>query len=79
MMYKVIRKIDFDKYKVRGVPVKAELVLAFCLTSGEEIYCANVIRVSSSLHDILHFIRLCKEKNEEFQKINRRKEKSNTI
>jgi len=79
MTYKVIRKIDFDKFGVRNVPVKAELVLAFCLTNGEEVYCANVIAVSSSLHDIISMVRACKEKNEEFIKINKQKEKQRTI
>lgn len=68
MTYKVIQQKDFVKYKVRNVPVNTQLVLAFCLCSGDEIYCANVLQISSSLHRLIPMIRECKEKNDDFKK-----------
>jgi hypothetical protein len=67
-MYKVIHCTQFAEYNVRKVPVKARLIIGFCLKSGEDWYCANVISISSSERDIIRMIRRCKEMNEEFQK-----------
>lgn len=75
MTYRVIRKEEFAKYRVRGVPLNAQLIIGFCLCSGDEMFCANVISVSSSLHNLIPMIKECKEKNDEFQKKISNKEK----
>lgn len=62
-MYKVIHHTQFKLYNVRKVPVKACLIIAYCLKSGEDWYCANVISISSSEHNIIRMIRECKELN----------------
>ncbi len=66
--YIVIHKQDFLLYKVRHVPVRAKLILAYCMQSGEEWFVANVIQVSFTEHNVISLIRLAKEKNESLYK-----------
>jgi hypothetical protein len=68
MAYRIIHCDEFTKYKVRNVPVKAKLVLAWCQVSGDEIYCVNVIKVSSSMKYLIPLVREANEKNVELEK-----------
>ena len=68
MAYRVIYCEEFTKYRVKRQHPKIKLVLAWCQVSGEEMYCVNVIQSSSSMSDLLRFVKLCKEKNEEHTK-----------
>jgi uracil phosphoribosyltransferase len=79
MAYRVIYCEEFQKFRVRGQHSKIKLVLAWTQVSGEEIYCVNVLRSSTTMSDLIAFVRLCKEKNEEHIKKISEKEKARTI
>lgn len=68
MGYRVIYFKEFQQFHVKGQHSKIKLVLAWCQVSGKEIYCVNVIRSSTSMSDLILFVRLAKEKNESLHK-----------
>ena len=73
-MFKVIHKKDFAKYGVREVHEKIVLMIAWCLVQGQDAYASNIMITSTSEHDIIRFVRKCKEMNEDFQ--NKEKERN---
>ena len=78
MAFKVIHKKDFDRYGVRGVHTATQLIIAWCMTDGQEIYCVNIIKSSSNMKDLIRFVRECKEKNIDWNKKIMQKEKDRT-
>lgn len=68
MAYKVIAVNDFAKYRVRGVADNIKLILAWTAVQGDETYCVNIIRSSTTLHDIIPFVRESQEKNNNLKK-----------
>lgn len=76
--YKVIHKKDFQKFRVRGVHTSTQLIIAWCMSDDEEVYCVNVIQTSSTMKDLLRFVRECKEKNDDWNKKIMEKEKQRT-
>jgi hypothetical protein len=66
-MYRVIHSKDFKLYNVRHVPVKAVLIIGYCLKSGDDWYCANVISISMTAKNLIPYIRKAAELNKKLE------------
>lgn len=67
--YRVIISSQFKEYCVRKYKAHDKLLLAYCQGDDEGWWAVNIIATSSTMRDLIKFVKLAKEKNIEHKKI----------
>jgi len=67
--YRVILSSQFEEYAVRNIHTRDKLLLAFCQCDEGGWWCVNIINRSSTMKDLIKFVKAAKEKNIEHKEI----------